>query len=306
MLARLVAAGGKVVSTDRLIDDLWAGEPPPRALNALQVHVSNLRRCLEPGRAPRTSARVLVTSPPGYALDLPHEAVDAWSFEHLFTAAVTERDADARARTLARALTLWNGTAYEEFADTGWAGPEVVRLEELRRSAVERWAAAMLDCSDAAAAVPELSVLLRIQPDREETARLLALAHYRCGRQADAMSVLRSTRRYLVDELGLDPGPALEATETTILTHGDSLMRSPIGVAPAPPPAVNRPGRPSSTVAPATCRHYSTKPAAPPPPVDASSGWEARRARERAHFAVCWPPNSRTRTGTSPGGAAPK
>ncbi|MGC5009238.1 AfsR/SARP family transcriptional regulator [Streptosporangium sp. DT93] len=65
VVARLVAAGGHVVSTDRFIDDLWRGQPPPKALTALQVYVSNLRRVLEPGRAPRTPATVLVGSRPG-------------------------------------------------------------------------------------------------------------------------------------------------------------------------------------------------------------------------------------------------
>jgi Transcriptional regulatory protein, C terminal len=77
----LVAGGGRVVSVDRLIEDLYADEAPPRALAAVQSYVSHLRRVLEPGRAPRASAEVLVTSPPGYALRLEREAVDAWRFE---------------------------------------------------------------------------------------------------------------------------------------------------------------------------------------------------------------------------------
>ena len=83
VIARLAAAAGRVVSTDLLIDDLWAGQPPPKALAALQVHVSNLRRVLEPARAPRTPSSVIVSAPPGYALRLPPESVDAWHFERL-------------------------------------------------------------------------------------------------------------------------------------------------------------------------------------------------------------------------------
>src|SRR3712207_7530217 len=75
VLARLAVAGGHVVSTDRVIDDLWDGEPPPKALASLQVHVSHLRRALEPGRRTRTAAGVLVSRPPGYALELPRDAV---------------------------------------------------------------------------------------------------------------------------------------------------------------------------------------------------------------------------------------
>src|ERR1700742_3427943 len=81
VLAMLLIARGAVVSVDRLIDDLWHGEPPPRATGGLQVYVSNLRRTLEPDRAPRTPATVLVSAAPGYALRVDDSAVDAWRFE---------------------------------------------------------------------------------------------------------------------------------------------------------------------------------------------------------------------------------
>ena len=56
VLALLLVARGQVVSVDRLVEDLWNGEPPPRAIGALQAYVSHLRRALEPQRAPRTPA----------------------------------------------------------------------------------------------------------------------------------------------------------------------------------------------------------------------------------------------------------
>ena len=87
VLALLLMEHGRVVSVDRLIDQLWRGEPPPRAIASLQAYVSNLRRILEPGRAPRARPQVLVSAPPGYALRLPDEAVDAWRFESLLAAA---------------------------------------------------------------------------------------------------------------------------------------------------------------------------------------------------------------------------
>src|SRR5262245_66278144 len=80
VLARLLVAQGEVVPVDRLIDDLWRGEPPPRALGALQAYVSNLRRLLEPQRAPRTPATVLISRTPGYAVRLATADVDAWLF----------------------------------------------------------------------------------------------------------------------------------------------------------------------------------------------------------------------------------
>ena len=133
---------GRVVSVDRMIDQLWLGEPPPRAIASLQAYVSNLRRILEPGRARRAQARILVSAPPGYAVRLPDEAVDAWRFESLLTAA--RKDAPGqpeRARQeLEQALALWRGPAYAEFADEEWATAEVVRLTEQHLAAQEAWA----------------------------------------------------------------------------------------------------------------------------------------------------------------------
>ncbi|GAA4231492.1 DNA-binding SARP family transcriptional activator [Streptosporangium album] len=109
VVARLVAAGGYVVSTDRFIDDLWRGQPPPKALAALHVYVSNLRRALEPGRPPRTPATVLVSAAPGYRLRLEPEQVDAWLFPRLVdsAAAALASGDGARALDLAdRALAL--------------------------------------------------------------------------------------------------------------------------------------------------------------------------------------------------------
>src|SRR6185503_10668414 len=130
VLARLLTARGEVVSVDRLIEDLWRGEAPPRAIASLQAYVSNLRRLLEPDRPPRTPARLLVSAPPGYAIRLPGDAVDAWSFEALLAAARAAPD-NAK-ETLERALALWRGDAYAEFAAEPWAVPEVARLGELR------------------------------------------------------------------------------------------------------------------------------------------------------------------------------
>src|SRR5688572_2584089 len=117
VLALLLSAGGEVVSVDRMIDDLWRGEAPPRAIASLQAYVSNLRRTLEPGRERRAPARVLISAPPGYAIRVPPDAVDAWRFESLLAAARAVHAAEpGRARLLLRAaLELWHGGAYAEF-----------------------------------------------------------------------------------------------------------------------------------------------------------------------------------------------
>jgi DNA-binding SARP family transcriptional activator/tetratricopeptide (TPR) repeat protein len=219
VLALLLSAGGEVVSVDRMIDDLWRGEAPPRAIASLQAYVSNLRRTLEPGRERRAPARLLVSAPPGYAIRVPPDAVDAWRFESLLADARAVHAAEpGRARLLLRAaLELWHGGAYAEFAEESWAQPEAARLEELRLAARELLLDVALRTGGAAEAVPEAELLTRHAPLREEGWRLLALALWSTGRQADALAALRRARAILADELGLDPGPALVELEAAIL-----------------------------------------------------------------------------------------
>jgi DNA-binding SARP family transcriptional activator len=156
VLALLAVARGRVVAVDRIVEGLWRGEPPPSAIGALQAYISHLRRALEPGRAARTAAQVLVSAAPGYALRLEPEQVDAWHFERLTRDAVALLGSDpATAKAaLDTALGLWRGPAYAEFADEEWAAPEAARLEELRVVAVEHRAEAALALGMAAAAVP--------------------------------------------------------------------------------------------------------------------------------------------------------
>ncbi|WP_043841592.1 AfsR/SARP family transcriptional regulator [Amycolatopsis taiwanensis] len=203
VLALLVAARGQVVPVDRLVEDLWRGEPPSRALASLQAYVSNLRRLLEPGRPPRTPARLLVSASPGYALRLPPKAVDAWRFEELLDEARTLAEPRAVRARLAEALALWQGPAFAEVADEPWAKPETARLNELRLVARELHVAAGLRLGDPAAVVPEAEGLTRDDPLREEGWRLHALALWSSGRQADALAALRHARATLADELGL-------------------------------------------------------------------------------------------------------
>ncbi|WP_245886001.1 AfsR/SARP family transcriptional regulator [Xylanimonas oleitrophica] len=247
LLGRLVAARGRTVALDELVTDLWGdplgapssrgARPPVRgtqrsghdgegapgdggprdATAAVRTFVAALRRSLEPGRAPRTPARVLVTDGPGYALRLPADAVDARRLE----AAVAGLRGTAPGTALHRAddaLALWRGTPYAGI-DAPWARTERARLTELRLDAVERRADALLTLGRAAEAVADLNAHTAAHPWREEGWRLLALALYRSGRQADALAVLRRARRVLAETLGVDPGPALARLETQVLRH---------------------------------------------------------------------------------------
>lgn len=214
VLARLVIARGRMVTADRLVDDLWQ-EPPGGALAALRTFVAALRRGMEPGRTPRTPARLLVTVGPGYALR--GVDVDAWSFEAAVSGA---RDlAPAAARTaLDQALDRWRGTPYAGL-DQPWAVAERGRLAELRLVATERRAEAGISLGDAAGVVPGADAHVADHPWREEAWRLLALALYRSGRQTDALAVLRRARAMLAGELGIDPGPRLAELEDQVLRH---------------------------------------------------------------------------------------
>ncbi|MFE1202713.1 BTAD domain-containing putative transcriptional regulator [Streptomyces sp. NPDC058762] len=221
VLARLILARRRVVPVARLVEDLWE-TPPPRAVGAVRTFVGDLRRALEPDRPPRAPARLLVTEGPGYALRAAPDAVDAWRFE----AAVAEADRLPAAQApdrLRTALGEWRGPAYAEFGTEDWARGERSRLTELRLRAVERRAELLVELGRAAEAVPDLDAHLTEHPWREESWRLLALALYRTGRQADALAVLRRARALLAGRLGIDPGPRLRRLEAGILAQDPEL-----------------------------------------------------------------------------------
>ncbi len=241
VLGRLLAARGRVVPLDLLIDDLWE-EPPASAVGAIRTFVGDLRRALEPDRPPRAAPRLLVTDGPGYALRARVEDVDACRFEAVLSG--LSRPSGARGAPdpsgrfspsgppgsaagaeciLEDALSWWRGPAYADFADEPWARAERSRLLELRLTAVERLAEARLSSGRPADAVPDLDAHVADHPWREDAWRLLALALYRAGRQGDALAVLRRARARLAGELGIDPGRGLADLETDILRQAASL-----------------------------------------------------------------------------------
>ncbi|MFG2788416.1 BTAD domain-containing putative transcriptional regulator [Streptomyces sp. NPDC048419] len=226
VLARLITARRRVVPLARLVEDLW-DEPGTGSAGAVQTFVADLRRALEPDRPSRAPARLLVTEGPGYALRAAPGAVDAWRFEAAVTDAAKLPPAQAL-QQLDAALELWRGPAYAGFAHEDWARGERSRLSELRLGVVEQRARARLDLGPAAEAVPDLHAHVAEHPWREEGWRLLALALYRTGRQADALAVLRRARTMLAEELGVDPGPGLRRLEADILTQ-DPCLALPAG-----------------------------------------------------------------------------
>src|SRR5713226_4258282 len=204
LLAALALSPGEAVSADRLIDVLWGEEPPETAANALQVHVSQLRKAL--------GSDVVRRRPPGYELAVAPEAVDLVRFERSVADARTA-EPPAAARLLREALDLWRGD------------PEVdrARLDELRLSALEARIDADLALGKNAELVPELEALVAEHPLRERLRAQLMLALYRAGRQADASNLYYRTRKRLVDELGMEPGPQLQSLLREIVRQESSL-----------------------------------------------------------------------------------
>ncbi|MEV6767674.1 BTAD domain-containing putative transcriptional regulator [Nocardia sp. NPDC051030] len=248
VLARLVVAGGRAVTTDRLIEDIWEGQPPASAASVLQVHIHNLRRAMEPDRPRRAQAQVIVSESSGYALKLASEAVDAWQFEALLLRYEQQLrdpadplDLMERRRALDAVLACWKGEPFEALTNYAWAAREAARLTDLRLTAAELRAQVELELNRPTEVAIELRSIFDEHPEREECARLLATAQYRTGQQAQALATLRRSREYLGEEFGIDPSPALRELETAILSHSAALAATAEPATPAVVPHSARP-----------------------------------------------------------------
>ncbi|WP_300018376.1 BTAD domain-containing putative transcriptional regulator [Pseudonocardia sp.] len=243
LLTLLLADHGRVVPLDRINETLWAAEPPATATGTLQSYVSQLRRLIEPDRAPRAAPTRLLTRPPGYLIAVEADELDVSRFEALLADGqrllATGRHREAEDVLLA-ALDLWRGEPYADLGDGGAAvHADRARLAELRAVAVERHVEAMLGAGRPDDAVAELERLVAVHPLRERLWGSLMLALYRTGRQADALAAFGSCRELLREELGIDPGPELRRLEQAILTQdptveGPRAPVAPSGAHPAP------------------------------------------------------------------------
>jgi DNA-binding SARP family transcriptional activator len=222
VLAILALHVGAVVSSDRLIDELWADGAPPTAATIVQGQISRLRKLLEPGRKKRAPSTILRTVAPGYVLDLEPDAVDAHRFQRLLGEARHADDA-VRSALLADALRLWRGSALADFTYEPFAQRAIMALEEARLAATELRIDADLTLRRHAALVPEIEQLVAHHPFRERFREQLMLALYRSGRQADALEAYRDAHRTLTEEMGLEPSPSLQRLERAILRHDPTL-----------------------------------------------------------------------------------
>jgi DNA-binding SARP family transcriptional activator/tetratricopeptide (TPR) repeat protein len=225
LLAVFLLHANEVVSSDRLIEAVWPEKPPGTATNLLQVHVSQLRKLLEPGRAGGTPG-LLVTRAPGYMLRVDPQRLDSVRFEQLLKEGLdllAGDDPQRASATIEEALGLWRGPALADLAFEEFARAESARLDDLRTLAIEEGIEAALALGRHASLVGELEALVVEHPLRERLAGQLMVALYRSKRQAEALDVYSATRKRLVDGLGIEPSPTLKQLERAILDQDPSL-----------------------------------------------------------------------------------
>ena len=217
-LAILLLDANRVVSVDRLADDLYAGAAPVTAVTQVQRQISELRKLL--------GASTIQTRPPGYVIRVAPEQLDLRRFEHVAEEATRQRergDVIAAVELYRQALAFWRGPPLADLAYEPFARIAIDRLEEIRLAALEERIEAELALGRHVRLVGELEQLVAEYPLRERICGQLMLALYRSGRQVEALDVYRSARETLVEEFGIEPAPMLRGLERAILTHDPSL-----------------------------------------------------------------------------------
>jgi DNA-binding SARP family transcriptional activator len=223
LLAFLLLHANELVTSDRLIDELWGPDASESARSSLHVRVANLRKAL--GAPPRTSSLV-VSLQSGYQIRLEPDQLDLIRFERLLAEgqeALTNHDPREASEKLQAALALWRGPALADFALESFTPTATARLDELRIGAIEKRIDAELQLGHHTELISELEAVVEQHPFRERIQAQRMLALYRSGRQAEALDAYRNARRMFVQELGIEPGSILQNLEKAILRHDPSL-----------------------------------------------------------------------------------
>ncbi|MFG2648272.1 BTAD domain-containing putative transcriptional regulator [Streptomyces sp. NPDC048436] len=221
----LASRANEVVHIEEIIDAVWGSDVPRTAVNGVHTYVGGLRRALEPERDSREASGLLASSSGGYFLRLAPEEVDAHVFAHRHAQARqlrAEGDLAGAIGLLEKALPMWHGDAFASVPGP-FAAMERVRLQELRLSATEEWAYALLGLGRHSEVWSALSALVAREPLREKLRWLLMLSLYRCGRRAEALKLYHETRILLRDELGIEPGRDLSLLHQQMLSDHPDL-----------------------------------------------------------------------------------
>lgn len=222
-LGFLLLKANQVVPTSQLLSALWPGEDPPAsARKMLQTAVWSLRAALSATDGP--GAPRLSTHAPGYVLQVDQARVDLFRFHELAERGRAEQGRpEVAAKVLREALATWRGAALADLVESGICWPELTVVENARLDAMEDYFDAELACGRHQSVLGELEAVVEAERLRERSCGQLMLALYRCGRHADALAVYSRLRTSLVDDLGLEPGPALQQLQHAILTHDPAL-----------------------------------------------------------------------------------
>lgn len=227
VLAILALSPGRVVPRDSLVDGIWGEDLPGRPEASIQVYVHGLRKALEEAGAERS---LLASQAPGYRLLLDPSDTDLGQFETLWRQARSQAeqgDQSSARDALVRGLGLWRGMALADLRGMAFAQAPAARLDEMRLAATEDLVDLRLACGEHVELATELEELTAIHPTRERLWGQLMIALYRCDRQVDALATYARARDRLADELGLDPGEALQHLEAGILRH-DPQLAAPV------------------------------------------------------------------------------
>ena len=217
LLAVLLTHANEVVSSDRLVDVLWADDSSPGATHTPETLVSRLQTLVSRLRATLGDDR-LQTRPPGYRLRVASGEVDALRFEELMRVGLGSSDrAEVALHAFDEALGLWRGSPYAEFASEEFATAEVARLVELRAITIEERSAALLALGRPGEVIGELETEIAVQPFRERLRALLMLALARSGRPVESLRAYDTFRRFLADEIGVAPSPGLQELNDDIV-----------------------------------------------------------------------------------------
>ena len=289
LLALLLLHANEVVSSDRLIDELWGDvaacdrgqDRPGLRLPAAQ---GAARRRRPRARSSRVGTATSCSVEPG-ELDLERFERALADGRRALDAAAPEQAADM----LRDGLALWRGSPLADFAYEPFAQAEIARLEELRLAAVEERVEADLELGRHAEVVGELEALVAEHPLRERLRGQLMLALYRCERQADALAVYRQGRHRLVEELGLEPSRTLRRLRRRHPRPGPGLAAPPRAATATPRPrapsaAAVRAARARSCSPASRCWRAPRRSGRPgaarrPGPASAASPRDVQRAR---------------------------
>lgn len=209
LLALLLLNAGQVVSSDRLIDELWGDDPPQTGVKALQMRVSELRKSFEDSGIEDT---VVVTRSPGYAIEVEPDALDLQRFERLVQEgeqALEDGDPRRASVRFREALALSRGPPLADCQWAPFAAAAASRLEELRLGVLEKRIDVDLALGAHTDILGELRELVAANPFRERFRAQLVLALYRSGDQAGAMAEYRASEQTLLDELGIEASASL-------------------------------------------------------------------------------------------------